>query len=166
MTKNTSMPSLMALLGLAAVAGFQNRDKIREVISGLGTASPNSTGSIPSIPQAGPQIGGLLSEIGSIFGGNPAGTEVSGGLGQLVQQMQQAGHGQTVDSWIGTGTNQPITTGALQSALGTDVINALATKTGMDPKVLLDTLSKVLPGMVDQLTPGGVLPTSRTPKAA
>ena len=33
-------PSMTALLGLLAIAGYQNRDKIAEVISGLGKGAP------------------------------------------------------------------------------------------------------------------------------
>src|SRR5262245_36814389 len=36
------MPSLAALLGLIAIAGYQNRDKIGEFVRGLGTSDPNS----------------------------------------------------------------------------------------------------------------------------
>ena len=31
-----NMPSLTALLGLLAIAGYQNRDKIAEMLKGLG----------------------------------------------------------------------------------------------------------------------------------
>ena len=35
---NRGMPSMVALLGLLAVAGFQNRDKIAEALGGLNKA--------------------------------------------------------------------------------------------------------------------------------
>ena len=36
------MPSLTALLGLLAIAGYQNRDKIAEMLGGLGQRQPGS----------------------------------------------------------------------------------------------------------------------------
>ena len=45
------MPSLLALLGLAAVAGFQNRDKISDMMRGAGTGDPaRSPGPAPAQP--------------------------------------------------------------------------------------------------------------------
>ncbi len=37
-------PSMTALLGLLAVAGYQNRDKIAEMLGGLGQNTPAGTG--------------------------------------------------------------------------------------------------------------------------
>ena len=46
------LPSMTALLGLLAIAGYQNRDKIAEMLGGVGQRMPGATG------QGG--IGGLL----------------------------------------------------------------------------------------------------------
>jgi uncharacterized protein YidB (DUF937 family) len=40
------LPSLAALLGLVAVAGYQNRDKIGEFIKGLGANNPGGVGDL------------------------------------------------------------------------------------------------------------------------
>ena len=40
------MPSLAALLGLVAVAGYQNRDKIGEFVKGLGTSGSGGLGDL------------------------------------------------------------------------------------------------------------------------
>jgi uncharacterized protein YidB (DUF937 family) len=37
-------PSMTALLGLLAIAGYQNRDKIAEMLSGLGQKKPGTEG--------------------------------------------------------------------------------------------------------------------------
>jgi uncharacterized protein YidB (DUF937 family) len=37
-------PSMTALLGLLAVAGYQHRDKIAEIIGGIGQSTPAGTG--------------------------------------------------------------------------------------------------------------------------
>ena len=54
-------PSMTALLGLLAIAGYQNRDKLAEMLSGLGQNKPGAAG------QGG--IGGLLGQLRSSLGG-------------------------------------------------------------------------------------------------
>jgi hypothetical protein len=70
-------PSMTALLGLLAVAGFQNRDKIQEMLGGSKYAAPATAGGTPG--QA--SLGGLLGNIGGGLGGAGAGTVLNSGLG-------------------------------------------------------------------------------------
>ena len=76
-------PSMTALLGLLAIAGYQNRDKIAEMLRGLGQRTPGAGG------QGG--IGGLLGQLSSSLGGASAGGILSGGLGELVDRFKQSG---------------------------------------------------------------------------
>ena len=55
-------------------------------------------------------------------------------------------------------TPLPIAPHQLQEALGPDTINDLSQRTGMPQQDLLSELSRVMPGVVDQLTPHGRLP--------
>lgn len=82
-----------------------------------------------------------------------------GGLGALVGTLQSAGLGNVINSWIGTGPNQPVSPGQLGSALGPDILKTLAQKSGLSEEDLVKQLSQVLPGVVDKLTPGGQPPT-------
>ena len=82
-----------------------------------------------------------------------------GGLGGLLEKLQQSGHGEVTKSRIGSGQNQPISPGSLGSALGPSIIKALAEKTGLSEQVLTAQLSELLAGFVDKLTPQGRLPT-------
>ena len=59
------LPSMTALLGLLAIAGYQNRDKIAEMLGGVGQRTPGAAG------QGG--IGGLLGQLSSSLGGASAG---------------------------------------------------------------------------------------------
>ena len=52
-------PSMTALLGLLAVAGYQNRDKLAELLGGGGGAAPSPRG-----PGQMPQQGGLGGSLG------------------------------------------------------------------------------------------------------
>ena len=84
---------------------------------------------------------------------------LSGGLGDLVDRFKQAGHGETADSWVRTGPNQPLRADQLQQAIGPDVLATLQQQTGLSQDELLARLTRELPNAVDQLTPHGRLPT-------
>jgi len=83
-----------------------------------------------------------------------------GGLGGLLNKLQQGGLGDVTKSWVGTGQNQPVAPGQLGSALGPSIIKMLAQKSGIPEEELTKQLSQVLPGIVDKLTPNGRLPTA------
>lgn len=149
------MPSMVALLGLLAVAGYQNRDKLGELLSGLGNKSGN-----PADPNR--QSGGLsdiLNGLSGMLGGAASGSVLSGGLGDLVDRFRQTGRGDKADSWINTGDNAPVEASDLEEALGEDTIVELTQKTGLSREELLKRLSETLPDAVNQMTPDGRLPT-------
>ena len=81
-----------------------------------------------------------------------------GGLGGLLDQFRGNGLESVINSWIGTGQNQPISPRQLHQALGQETVDDLAEQTGLPHDDLLSQLSKVLPGVVDKLTPNGELP--------
>ncbi|MFM9879865.1 MAG: YidB family protein [Burkholderiaceae bacterium] len=99
--------------------------------------------------------GGLASALEGLLS-NDGG---HGGLPGLVDKFNQAGLGNVVQSWIGSGANLPISAEQLQGVLGSDTLRGLATQLGVDPAQASQTLSQLLPGLVDQLTPGGAAPT-------
>jgi uncharacterized protein YidB (DUF937 family) len=84
--------------------------------------------------------------------------EDSGGLTGLVQKFQNAGLGNVVSSWVGTGENQPISPDQLHQVLGDQHATQLAGDAGMSKDEMLTQLSQHLPGLVDKLTPGGEIP--------
>ena len=86
--------------------------------------------------------------------------ENHGGVQGVVSQLEQQGLGSTVRSWVGTGTNQPITADQVHSAFGADTISALAAKAGISSQEVLQKLSQVLPQAIDKLTPAGVVAKS------
>ncbi len=116
---------------------------------------------------------GLLDELkgaaSSLLGGSAGASPVArsmldllgqgGGLAGLVQTLQQKGLGDVVGSWVSTGQNLPISAQQVQSALGNQV-SQLATQHGLSADAVSKALAQVLPGLVDQLTPNGNLPTA------
>lgn len=149
-------PSMTALLGLLAVAGFQNRDKIAEMLGSLGQGGAQAGGAGQNAGQGG--LGGLLSGLGGALGGAGAGGLLSGGLGELVDRFKQAGHGETAESWVNTGPNKEIAPPQLEQAIGPDVLATLSQQTGLSRDELLARLSRELPQAVDRYTPDGRVP--------
>ena len=105
------------------------------------------------------------AEAGSFVGagGRHAGIvqalmERQGGLGGLLGHLRQGGLGAAVSSWIGTGTNQPVTGEQVHAALPPEVVNQIAGKLGIEPTQVSNGLSQVLPELVDKLSPSGSLP--------
>jgi uncharacterized protein YidB (DUF937 family) len=84
--------------------------------------------------------------------------EEHGGVQGIVSELQSKGLGDTVQSWINPGANQPVSADQLQQALGPDMIAQLAARLGVTPEVMAAKLSEVLPQAMDKLTPGGVVP--------
>jgi uncharacterized protein YidB (DUF937 family) len=153
-------PMTMAILGLLAWKAFKH----------FTASSPGATA--PSAPPPAPPSGGsvagggmgglgdiLKGPLGGVLGGAAAGSVISGGLGDLLKQLQQSGHGETANSWVGKGENKAIAPGDLASALGADQIDSLASQSGLSRDDLLQGLSKYLPQVIDHLTPDGRLPT-------
>jgi uncharacterized protein YidB (DUF937 family) len=149
------MPSRVALLGLLAVAGYQNRGKLAEALGGLKQEPGARTGQ--NDQQAG--SGGLLGKLGGILAGGGAGSLLSGGLGDLIERFKQNGQGHAADSWVKVGPNHQLSPAQLEQAIGPDVLNTLTQETGLSREELLARLTRDLPAAVDQLTPDGRLPT-------
>ena len=148
-------PSMTALLALLAVAGYQNRDKLAEM---LGGGQQKGT-----IPASGGQPGGhgdLLGNLATKLGATGVGGLLSGGLKDLVDTFKQKGHGDVADSWVSRGPNKKIEPPQLEQVIGSDVLEELSQQTGLSRQELLARLSKILPEAVDKYTPEGRLPTA------
>lgn len=142
-SRNT-MPSLAALLGLLAVAGYQNRDKLGQIFQDAKGRAPNS--------------GGILGELGKMFG-DPGEGSLSKGLGELVDAFKNGGNREAADSWVSAEKpSRGISAEQVESSIGKDTLQELAAKTGLDYNELLKRLSTSIPDAVDKMTPNGQLP--------
>jgi uncharacterized protein YidB (DUF937 family) len=79
----------------------------------------------------------------------------SGGLQGLASKFAQSGQGNAFQSWVGMGENQPVSSGQIQNALGSEQVSAIASRLGVDPAVASNFLAEYLPKVVDKLTPAG-----------
>lgn len=124
-----------------AVAGGQS-DLAKAVGGALGSLGGGGAGAAAS------PLTGLLGAMGG-----------ADGLMGLVAKFKQAGLGAIVESWISTGPNLPISAEQLRGVLGAPAVDGMAQQAGVAAPDLLASLAQTLPMIVDQLTPGGQLPT-------
>lgn len=155
-------PSMTALLGLLAVAGYQNRDKISEMLANrgvtgvtggsLGNPPGNTSGRNPE------KSSGLEGLLGKFFGSAGSDGLLGDGLSELSNRFKQNGHAETVDSWVGSGPNRNVGPRDLEQVLGSETLDELTEHTGLSRDELLSRLSRDLPDAVNQYTPEGQLP--------
>ena len=110
------------------------------VLTGGGAGQTASMGSQPTTDTS--DAGGLL-----------------GGLGGLLNKLEQGGLGDQTKSWVGTGQNQPVSPGQLGQALGPNIIKTLSQMTGVPEDQLTKQLSQGIPVIINMVTPNGRLPT-------
>jgi uncharacterized protein YidB (DUF937 family) len=94
---------------------------------------------------------GMVSVVNGIL-------EQHGGLQGVIGAFEKNGLGSTIQSWVGTGPNQAISPADVHRALGPELLQQLAAKSGVSVEELTEKLSHVLPQAVDHLTPGGAVP--------
>lgn len=111
---------------------------------------------------------GLLDNLGGMVGQLAEGAApglISAALAKtnlgdmqgLVNQLQQGGLGDQVKSWVGNGSNMPITADQLRAALGNDQIKQIAEHFGVPVDAALKLLAEHVPAAVDQASPNGTL---------
>ena len=111
---------------------------------------------------------GLLSKVSGGSSQNPLMDIVlglisnpqTGGLQGLVQTFKEKGLSDAMSSWISTGENQPVSGDQIQHALGGNFIQQIAEKLGSSNSEVSGGLAKLLPEIIDKLTPNGSLPQS------
>jgi uncharacterized protein YidB (DUF937 family) len=152
-------PMTMAILGLLAYKTFksftsQTTPHVPQqgAPGGGQAANPGGSGGMSDI---------LKHGLGTVLAGGAAGGILSGGLGDLLKQFQESGHGDVAKSWVDNGPNKAISSDDLAKALGSDQIETLSANTGLSRQDLLAGLSQYLPQVVNQLTPDGRLPTEQ-----
>jgi uncharacterized protein YidB (DUF937 family) len=174
-------PSMTALLGLLAIAGYQNRDKLQEMLGGgQQPAGPGGSGrdDDPRVQNQQGGLGGLLGGrsgntgasgqaggLGGLLGGlgaGGAGGLLGSGLSELMENFRQNGQGDVAESWVASGPNKQVAPDQLERAIGADTLDDLARQTGLPRDEILARLSRELPDVVDRYTPEGRLPSDGT----
>ena len=96
---------MTALLGLLALAGYQNRDKLAEMVRNAGAGQSKAS--------TGDALSGMLGNLGGLLGGAGVGGLLNGGLGELLERFKQNGQGEAAEILDHSGTKQrPLPAGA------------------------------------------------------
>lgn len=115
-----------------------------------------------AIPGSDAGHGNVATAVLDMLGGAaPQASETaaqSPGLTSLVQQMSASGLGPIVQSWLGSGSNLPVSAQQLTASLHPEMLAGLAQKLGLNVESLAPMLAQILPSLVDKLTPPGATP--------
>lgn len=106
--------------------------------------------------KAGDQVSNLddssvMDALGSLFSNEEGSFDIS----NILSSMQDSDIGSIVSSWIGSGENAPIDADKLTGLLGSEQISVFAEKLGIDFDSAAETLSDVVPNIVDKATGEG-----------
>jgi uncharacterized protein YidB (DUF937 family) len=165
-------PITMAILGLLAYKALKSvSHREQPALAGGPQLPPGGNGGAGAARRMPEQSGGdmgqqgagtvgdlLKGALGGLLAGSAAGGVMSGGLNDLLKQLQNRGFADTADSWLGSGPNKTIAPGDLAKVLGADQIEAMMEHSGLSRDEVLDGLSRHLPEVIDQLTPEGRVP--------
>ena len=78
-------------------------------------------------------------------------------IGGLLEQLQKSGLGAQVTSWLGNGSNLPVSADQLRGALGDERVRQIAASLGIPVDQVLGQLSQHLPATIDRMSPNGTL---------
>jgi uncharacterized protein YidB (DUF937 family) len=122
-------------------------------------ANRGSRGGSPTQRNFAPGAGGGIGDVlGQVLGGGAGGGGAMGGLGGLLEQLQRAGFGEQADSWVGRGSNKPISPDAMTQIFGRDGLEQISRQAGISEDEASQGLSQLLPEVVDRMTPEGEVP--------
>ena len=96
------------------------------------------------------QHAALYQEVGNLV-------NQAGGVGGLAQQFEQKGLGDVISGWISNGPNPAISGEQVIQVLGHDRVMAIAAKAGLTEDQVAAGVSKLLPVVVNHLTPNGTV---------
>ncbi len=132
------------------------------LLSGMAEPSQGRSEAAGGGAGAGFNIAALLPILMQLLASRGQGGAATGGgdpLSSLIDQFQRAGMGGQMNSWIGTGQNQAISPDQLMEVFGRGQLEQMAGQHGMDLGQLSGGLSQMLPQFIDQMTPGGQMPS-------
>lgn len=117
----------------------------------LGGGSQGAPGAKPGGMNTGALIAGLVPVV--------IGMLKSGGLQKMMSGFQDKGMADKADSWVGTGENKPVSGAEMKVALGEQEVQQVAQQAGISEDEAADVLAKVVPEVVNNLTPNGQVPS-------
>ena len=144
---------LGGLLGGGSSGGGGSGGGLQDILGGL--LGGGSGGSPGTAAPGGLDLGALAVALGPLLGKLLKG----GGLSNLVQNAHANGFSAQADSWVGNGSNQPVSGQDIRGIVGEDAVKSVAQQTGISEDQAADVLAQVVPQVVSGLTPGGQVPS-------
>lgn len=83
------------------------------------------------------------------------------GLTAFIDRFHRAGLTYVADSWVASGANASLSHTQLTDALGADAINQISAQAGISAETAIPALAAMIPRVVDEMTPDGVVRDSR-----
>jgi uncharacterized protein YidB (DUF937 family) len=128
-------------LGSAAGGAQAGQDPLSTILSGLGGAGQGQGSS-------------LLTTVMSML-------QQNGGLGGVLDMFRQNGMAQQADSWVGTGANMDISGNQVEQVFGNSALGGIASQLGMSNSQAGAAIARLLPELINQLTPQGRVPDNQ-----
>ena len=103
---------------------------------------------------------GLAGALGKLLGGSEdgeGGLDLQGLVNRMMGSETSDSLTEIAQSWLGDGENAPISTDQVKELIGEDRISEVASELGQDENSLAETLTQVLPQLVDKSSSGGSL---------
>ncbi|PKA11974.1 hypothetical protein CH372_11780 [Leptospira meyeri] len=85
--------------------------------------------------------------------------EDNGGVSGIVQKFKEKGFAEAATSWVGTGENVNIGASDVMKVLGSNSVQELAKKVGLDSEATAGLIGNLLPMVIDKLSPDGKEPS-------
>ena len=101
----------------------------------------------------GPKSGQLMHELVHLITGSP------GGVGGFIDKFRSAGLGSEVTSWLGRSDGAALAGPQVERALGSTALGGIASRLGLGSGVVATAIGYILPKLIGQITPGGVIPS-------
>jgi uncharacterized protein YidB (DUF937 family) len=131
---------------LGGLAGGDGDDALSGIL-GKVTGGGQGGGGMGSL------LTGLVPMVGSLLAG--------GGLQKVLASLQANGLGAQAASWLGTGANEPISADDVRKVVGDAELAKIAGELGVSEDDAAAAVAKVLPEVVDKVSPDGQLPPEK-----
>ena len=89
--------------------------------------------------------------LGQVLGGGAS----AGGLGGVLEKLNQGGYSQHAQSWVGSGQNLPLPRDAIRDVFGQGGLAKIAQQAGLSEDETSAGLAQLLPEVVNHVTPQG-----------
>ena len=97
--------------------------------------------------------GAVSKALGGLLGG--AGGDLN--VADLVEKFSGGGLASLAQSWLGDGSNSPLSVDSLTSVLGNDQLGAFANQLGVGQAEASEGLAAMIPQLIDKSSSGGSL---------